>query len=264
MEFIQVKPTINSSMVNKCLKSSIPNDVVFDDSKLILEFKLKTSREYVELIYRKMYERMYLRWLSSPSSILNSHYETVEIFISISEAINYIMQVTPPIFRNRAKTEITSIDKICEMLEMYLSVNDNNSNSEYNMSLFKRIIHMEIYETKWPYKNTGERIEFIRDNYCQNKKCPIIGVIDVALKPIEDIDVGSVVQVAMYTKDMSIKNMIRLFNIFGRCLDGSAILCVYYESNQLFIEYYAHANDVLVMWIKIWYKEYLASLKSDK
>lgn len=263
MEFIQVKPTLDSSIVNKCLKSSIPNDVVFDDNKLILEFKLKTSKEYIELIYRKMYERMYLRWPSSPSAILQSHYETVEIFISISEAINYIMQVTPPIFRNRAKTEMTSIAKICELLEMYLSVNDNNSNPEYNMSLFKRIIHMEIYETKWPYKNTGERIEFIKNNYC-SKKCPIIGAVDIALEPIENIKVGSVVQVSMYTKDMSIKNMIRLFNIFGRCLDGSAILCVYYESDQLFIEYYAHANDVLVHWIKIWYQEYLVFHKSDK
>lgn len=250
----------NTDFVNSLLASGIPNDIVMDTTFIKLRFELTDPTEYTSFLYRLMWEKMYLRWESTETKMDITHYGIVDIQISLSEAMNFINEITPPIFKGSLKKHIKTIDDIRSMIESNFT---DESTKEYNIDMFKKIIHMVPYETKWVYENTNERITKIIDNFCHRPNdCPMIGVVEASvidIKTLAKITGRDPIQFSILVRKPVSENLKHFFKfIDSYYMSRGYIMGLHMEPHGIYIEYYSQVTtDAMARWIKVWYNKIL-------
>ena len=188
-------------IVEKVLGSKYTNDYILEqayfgvvfvmDSKETFEengVKKQTMKyDMINFAYRILWEQRYLRRTSIGTISEIRRVETkdnrirfvVVLKISIAEAIDYIRQVTPPLFRDRMMENLKSIDSVMSMLNYYLS--DNSYEKKYRFDLFCKCIGMYQFPTEWNYDY--KRFAMIFCNFMKPLGY-VTGVIDISDQPI--------------------------------------------------------------------------------
>jgi hypothetical protein len=188
-------------IVEKVLSSNYMNDYVLEQAYLGIVFLMDSKETFAEngvkkqtmkydminFAYRILWEQRYLRRTSIGTISEIRRLETkddrirfcVVLKISIAEAIDYIRQVTPPLFRDRTMENLKSIDSVMSMLNFYLS--DKSHEKKYRMDLFCKCIGMYQFPTEWNYNN--KRFDTIFSNFMKPLGY-VTGVIDISDQPI--------------------------------------------------------------------------------
>ena len=128
----------DNDLLGEVLRKHINNDVIFDTCYIGVSISVDRPEDF---FYRNLWETVYSRYPSS--SIRFNRENHIDTLITVGEAISFINAVTPPLFKNKTKELISSVDEIVESLETYLMT--NNDQLEYNLSVFRKYIHMERF-----------------------------------------------------------------------------------------------------------------------
>lgn len=151
MEVIDVKISEDGyyrrdeTILTMLLKKHLNNDDVFENSTIDIVTRIENPFDY---IYRKLWETMYLRRDMSIISRKSTNGMYI-IKMSFAEAISYIHAVTPPVFQPRVDELTESVDIICDILKHYLI--EKNDQLQYHLSIFKKLMHIEYFETHTNY-----------------------------------------------------------------------------------------------------------------
>ena len=162
-----LKPS-NTEFINSLLEHHQPNNFLFD--KCIIALYITNIQPW-KVINRQFWEQVILKRTGddlSPIRIKQITDSDAIIFISLTEALDYIEGVTPPIFKKKVNDTITSVDDVIKMLEMYL-MEDN----QYNVDYFLASTGFNSNATNGNYDDT--RIEKIKQIH---SKMNIVAVID--------------------------------------------------------------------------------------
>ena len=198
-------PTLTDwDLVDRLLKSNVKNDYILESAFYIINFKLQFDQtdesdtiipatdDAISFIYRLLWEQMYLR-RKEDSTISEIEFQPsdddttkdiiyISLKVSVSEAIDYIRQITPPIFRDRMIENLKSSESILSMLSFYLS--DTKAHDyAYKLDMFKKCLGMYQFPTEWSYNE--QRLLLIKNRFCKNPNADIIGIIDSASTPID-------------------------------------------------------------------------------
>lgn len=212
MKFISVKklsgyqPTdemINSFLQAKC---GLRNDYVMNSTFIDVKLQLTKLSECIGFVYRLYYEGTLLeRPVESRSYIVDINKNIVNIKLSLVEAMKYITDVTPPMFKESTHASIKSIDDIMSMVNYYLS-NTEVGEYSYYVSLFFKDISMTNFETLWTYDDNRFKELGTTTNDCMTV------VIDHLSRPSEnELYFQCSVKTNLFSKD-DILNMFRFID----------------------------------------------------
>lgn len=179
--------TTKKQFVNAILEQRLKNDHILENTFINISIVLDSP---IQLFYRVLWEVGYLR--RTPAYPKLSRGNTVVIRFSISECISYIYQVTPPALQKDIPDNITSIEKIRDLMEYFLITEQRNRGTDQAVktryiSVFFMISHMEIFDTAWtPDFN---KISFVKKRVKSfpNEHQQFIGVVDTSTIPIKEL-----------------------------------------------------------------------------
>ena len=199
MKFIQLYhseiPDYRIQFINSLLKNRIANDYILESTYIPLSVMVDSP---IQLFYRSMWCDMYLR--RSFHTIypdIMSHYTRDElypedppqmlsmVYMSISECIQYINEVTPPVMKKDIPENTTSIESIYNLMHFFLFEEKDPSRLAYNTTTFYRIFHMELTPSLW--EPNFKKIAFMRNKiktYDMNYGT-MIASIDASSKPLD-------------------------------------------------------------------------------
>lgn len=155
-------------LTNQLLKRGIHNDRVFEEYCFYMRV---TVRDHIDVLYRILWEQLYLR--INRNSRYVGHNQMV-LRITLSEALAYIYDVTPPILQHKIPESIRSIEDIHTLLCGFLT-DKTDINYNYQVSAFTKRIRLEPFETQWTYDTT--RLLNMRC-LLAHSNIPIVGVVD--------------------------------------------------------------------------------------
>ena len=159
----------NRDYINLTLSKNIINDYLFEKSfiKVCL-----SDVEPIEFLYRIMYEELYLKreYKSSKSSIKG---KSMEMLLSLSEAIFIIRETIPPIFKHREKEAYQSLEDIRDTLSAIFEGIEPDSRT---MNIFKKHTGLTIFQTHTNYD--FNRMKLLREF---NLTHPLV---DIFLSPV--------------------------------------------------------------------------------
>ena len=138
LSFNPIAKVGDNELLGEVLRKHINNDAIFDTCYIGVSISIDQPEDF---FYRNLWETVYLRYPSS--SIRFNRENHIDTRITVGEAISFINAVTPPLFRNKIKELTSSVDEIVESLETYLMT--NNDQLEYNLSVFRKYIHLERF-----------------------------------------------------------------------------------------------------------------------
>lgn len=138
LSFNPIAKVGDNELLGEVLRKHINNDAIFDTCYIGVSISIDQPEDF---FYRNLWETVYLRYPSS--SIRFNRENHIDTRITVGEAISFINAVTPPLFKNKTKELISSVDEIVESLETYLMTNDDQL--EYNLSVFRKYIHLERF-----------------------------------------------------------------------------------------------------------------------
>lgn len=124
------------------LTNGIFNDVLFERHSIMVTAQVD---DLVDLLYRNLWERVYLRRCDI-SGITKVSTNECNLFVSISEAILFINRATPPVLRNTIEESCSSVSSIITALETFL-VNDADKMHNFYLSTFAEILHLNPFQT---------------------------------------------------------------------------------------------------------------------
>lgn len=160
-------------ITNQMLNLGIQNDVVFENFGFYMRVVFDKP---TDVLYRMMWEDLYLR------KTKRSQYVTADrmiLRISLSEALEYICDATPPILRPRIPQATRSVDNVHSLLNSFL-VETEDSQHEYHLSLFKKKMRLEPFETAWSYDT--RKIDMMTKMHPDKQ---MVCVIDAMTYPID-------------------------------------------------------------------------------
>jgi len=174
---------INQKTVDEFLKKNIQNDYLMENIflQVTMEFDYHDTEEVIEFFYRLFFETIFLRRNLNLSYITQKE---MVLSVSLSEAINFISQVTPAIFKERTLKTMKSVDDIRSMIDFYLA-DTKASDYRFKIDVFKKCLQMVEFETVWKYDN--KRLDIIYDLYYNDEMKDrnfMIGIVDYCEYPI--------------------------------------------------------------------------------
>ena len=171
------KPEYTSPMLDEILTKNIGNDVLFENTffKIVIDYASP-----VDYLYRKLWETVYLRRKTNRICTTDPNSGMYVLQMSIGEAMTYIREVTPPVFRSQLEEQFVSIDVIHDMLTHYLI--EESGQSEYHISVFRKVMGLQPFETQTQYdfKRTHALRQF-------NPTSRIIVDVEASDIPVTDI-----------------------------------------------------------------------------
>lgn len=172
------------NFINRFLKMGMMNDYVFESNFFIVKFIDLTKQDLYYVIYRKLWESIYLRRDQKSFCELNDDATTMNLYMSLSEAISFITAAAPPILQSRIKGLLKSVKDINDSLNELL-LSDNDPHQSYRYDLFKRQLHLSVFATKMEYDMT-KFDKMIKDKI-PYEHTPILGRIDNCNKSLSSL-----------------------------------------------------------------------------
>ena len=133
----------------------------------------------VDFLYRRIWECVYIKRGCSTRTTVNDC--IINLRLSLSEAIQYIYTVTPPRLQCLIKDSIKSIDDITQLLHQFL-IDDNEGQSITYLSMFKKLTHLESFDTSWNHDTTC--IDVIRQHGNQNGLAGVVVSSSISIPEI--------------------------------------------------------------------------------
>jgi hypothetical protein len=242
-----------TQFVDDLLKRHIFNDRLFETYCFTANVILDSP---VQLFYRTLWEQVYLK--TKDAVMVISKDNSVQLRLSMSECIQYIQKATPPAFQDKLKDELTSVQSVYDMMNMYL-MDTKSDRYGFNLTLFYRVFHLEIFETNFipDYK----KIAFARDRIKEYPYGEILGLVDVSSKSIAEIiadtkwdQLKTYVQMTFHvdTED----DIVRLYHYLWK--NDLEICDLHCEDIGLFVSAYAtHVTPSLAKMIEMIYKQFM-------
>ena len=156
----------HNEFIDLSLSKGIINDFAYDDTIFTIHIE---DVEPIDFLYRRMYEELYLKRDCCYTCSKIPENGKMELRISLSEAIAFIKSALPPVFKPREKEAYESINDVKETLLALLDGGD--SQYEY-MTLFKKCLGLNYFETKTEYNR--ERMQLLRQF---ESTAPVVDVI---------------------------------------------------------------------------------------
>lgn len=176
-----------TTFIDSLLVRKIPNDYLFEKNCFLVQVD---SHDYACLLYRMMWETMYLR--RKDKSIISwlQNIGRMSIYMSITEALSFIHQSLPPAFKKNLENELVSIESIQNKLRDILIGTNGTEQEEYYKSHFWEIMRFRQFDNPWNFdlskinklrelnksvslicqvvSSTGEVKDMIKDNPIQS------------------------------------------------------------------------------------------------
>ena len=256
--------------LNRMLDMGIQNDILLETNFIIVGMQLDNKNDIISSIYRLLWESVYLRRhdtdVFSKFFIANKKI-CCKFAVSLSEAINYIMNVSPPTNKEKIKEHLNSIESIQSLLDYYLkdttSQNLGGVHFTANMfagykrteSMFKVALNIQQFNTEWNYNN--KRFDAIASIMKSGDKS-FVGAIDFSVSPIKEfmnkdkVYIKDKVQLSLrvsLTDKNGLVNLVKFLN------DEMRVINVYTEKDYLYLTIYTKTIQVssFSKWISKWY-----------
>lgn len=189
MQIIEVLRDIYSStfpkeIVERTLNKSLYGDDFINSKTFIsIKVRLETDDDYKALLYRRLWECVYLK--SGDYSWIADHeeYDNIAIIrLSIAEVIGVIEQMTPPVLKNKLGEFTSSIDHIYTVLNDFLF---DEKAGEYYRSVFTKAINLN----EFPYVSNYDfsRTKNLMNLTGHNEICDVIAST-MSLRDICELD----------------------------------------------------------------------------
>ena len=256
--------------LNSMLGKGIQNDILLDTKFIIVEMELSNKQDIIACAYRFLWEAVYLR--RHDTDIFSKYYvkdnkPVCKFAVSLSEAINYIMNVSPPTNKEKIKNHLNSIENIHSLLAYYLKdttaqnlggVNGYASAfSEYKRTanMFKVALNCQRFNTVWNYNN--KRFDIIAMNIQSNDKS-FVGVIDFASLPIKELvnpDRVLIQDKTQFSLRVSLKDKRGLSHLIKFLDDDMRVINVSLDEDYLYLTIYSTRMMISKFgkWVSKWY-----------
>jgi hypothetical protein len=147
-----------NEFVEGLLSKEIFNDHLFEQVFISVTVKLDSV---IDLAYRRLWEDVYIKInYDSSTTSFDAVNNVTDVFITLSEAINFIYSVTPPRMKYLIPDSIKSINDIIESMKVYL-MDTTSIELPHYVSIFREVMHLKPFETNWNF-NTN-KISFLRN-----------------------------------------------------------------------------------------------------
>lgn len=261
MKFIRLEDAVRPlsvGFINSLLKRNMKNDKLLESQYFMLRIKIDSP---IQLFYRTMWCDLYLRrfdhdknWAIKPDpemfcDVMEEAPEgEYNVYISLSECLQYINAVTPPRLKDQIPENTSSIKKIYDLMHFFLfeDVNDKSQHVKY-MTEFYRVFHFEMFDNGW--EPDFKKIAFMRENiktYDIENYGTFIGSIDASSVSLDEIMKGSPVRTSdiQMTFHADTDEDIRLLYEFLESNDFT-ILNLYCDENVgFFVSAYTYGINV--------------------
>lgn len=145
MKILDIKPLENNSKFPfQLLSRGIQDDALCDT----VHFEISISpspADYVNYFYRLLWERVYIKSTKPSNDFSHNSDKNIKINISLSEAMGFIYEATPPLLRNSI-SDIKSESDVVDALKVFL-MEDNNNEQVHYIDIFKNHIRFKVFET---------------------------------------------------------------------------------------------------------------------
>ena len=244
-------------VVDKMLEANIQNDIILDSTFIIVEMELNKKEDCIGFIYRRLWESVYLR--RTDSNVLSKltfddKKMIAKLHVSLSEAINYINQITPPIYKGKLIGKLRSVDDIRSMVDFYLN-DTTNSTYKHIITSFRNLLNMQKFDTVWKYNNT--RFGAI-ESMMKSKDKSFIGAIDFSIDPVSEFtkyNTPYVKNMTQLTVRVNLNNKTGMLNLIRFLYDELFVINASVDESYLYITLYTEIVDTshFTKWISTWY-----------
>lgn len=202
MKFIRLEDNVrplSARFIDSLLKRNMKNDKLLESWYFKLRIKADSP---IQLFYRTLWCDLYLRrfdhdrnWATRPEpemfcDVMEDAPEgEYNVYLSLSECLQYINAVTPPRLKDQIPENTSSIKKIYDLMHFFLfeDVNDKSQQVKY-MTEFYRVFHFEIFDNGW--EPDFKKIAFMRENiktYDIENYGTFIGSVDASSVSLDQI-----------------------------------------------------------------------------
>lgn len=134
----------DTNFIDPLLSKGISDDYLFD--RVFIKIRIKrTAADIVNWFYRLLWESCYIK-STITSNVVQPDKDTLNVIISLSEAIAFIKAATPPLMQSRIPTAIVSVDEIIKTLNTFLC-EDNKGEEQHYIDIFKSTIRLKVFDT---------------------------------------------------------------------------------------------------------------------
>lgn len=188
------------SVIDYYFEKGYFNYKLFDNSFVLIHFN---HIDPEDKIFRHLYESRYLK-LSNISDIYHKKIDDSDlIIITLSEAIQFLYNVTPPVFKHQLDIELNSMKAFHRLLAINLITTSKPQTGNYASSIFKKICHVEPFETGFKISDSLKAsISIIKENRYDTMDLPVLYV------EYASMDISEIMQIDLSTFP-SIKGMIQ-------------------------------------------------------
>lgn len=148
MKILDIKPLEgNGKFPFRLLSRGIHDDALFD----LVHFEITiepSPADYVNYFYRLLWEKSYIKLRMMSNSNEHDDDKDIKINISLSEAMGFINEATPPLLRHTISNIKTEND-VVEALKVFLMEDNNNEQGHY-IDIFRNHIRFKVFETNEP------------------------------------------------------------------------------------------------------------------
>lgn len=256
MKVLEVSSNENlKAFCDYTLQKSIVNDYLFDNFNYKIVIKLEDMTDF---LYRLLWETTYMRYTDGTKYDIKN--DLIYMKLSLSEALTFIKQNTPPILQKYIPESIKSVDSIKEILQQFL-IDDYSGVLSYYLSRFKQHTKLCHFDTIMNYDKS--RIKMLRQYFKING---VISDILVYNKPINDIINGSLdpsetdtkMHIMFHTKNRKdLKEFLLTIDEIQRYEGLIKVININKDDEELFIETYIDGyNKKMIMFNNIIQKTY--------
>lgn len=233
----------DAMFINNLLSKNIANDYLFENNYFQIQME---STDYACLLYRIMWENMYLRRKGTMTGSWLRGENNIVITMSVSEAISFIYQATPPALQKNIKNELISIDIITSRLREILIETTEARGTDYYLSHFWQIMRFQEFENPWDFDLT--KIKRLYKMNGNNLTCQVVSSTGKVEDMITEIPSDSLynslcckTQLLFTTQESS--DLIKILNYVKN--HNLQILSINVEDNAFYIMTYLSEHNIL-------------------
>lgn len=237
--------------INRLLEIRCENAITLEESMISV---MCVGFNPTDIMYRMVWETVYLRRIPEIRSVLHG-YECA-LHMSISEAVSYINEITPPILRGRL-SQMKTVDDIVTLLKHFL-MDKSDTQHEYHISWFQKTMRIEPFQSEWSYdkflKGFDQIWKIAKTDYFCKVLASSVSIADICNPSyIQDYDLQ-----VLFAFD--IVNKPGIFQIITRFIDIGHVNLVNVKRDQshVYLVLYAHnPPDELLSLIRFIYGKFL-------
>ena len=133
-----MKSALEMSTVHRSLQQGFRLESKYAKPMFVIQIQLDS---FVQFITRKWWEQSYLR--IQGSKMLDYDNNIMEMQLTLSEAIDFIIQVTPPLLQSQINESIRSLEDIRDILRTYLIEHHPGDEENLYRSKFQKMTMLE-------------------------------------------------------------------------------------------------------------------------